>query len=1484
MYGVVYMAENIRINLSQIKGMNVKQFAHASNEVVKLVNLKPADNGLEQRNSKQKLLDKSVLDTKDFEKNYPFIRRLNIQGVQFRFIDDTKFIVYNVNSLTLVDIYGNVYDTYNISEYGLSAFKVKLGVSSDRTEIYLNCIRCDVDNDRLEWVIYAFNVNDNSISLIKNSEEDFIYLEYILLNSDYPFYTYNNFYDKDTDWAMIVYELQTNGTPEYEFGIYAYNLEEKSDLIVKHTHNENDGYYMSGIFSPYCEVISDSVHTFYTYVIDGGSKFRYNVFTSSGFSSYEDHQLIPGTFYSEGTYYFGDNWLISIGAETYKIYKLDLIYANYSTYGLNKPLPYKSNHWKIFIDYRWENQVVLFTFNNSPNNFYLLSDVDDNGNLNLSPIFINANDENYRYIALNSKYIIFSQDITPYNLEIYSLISIIRYNVYLSSFKTGLDNLGYLLYLKNNILIRGHTQIVENGDIFLTKFRDLFIVSREDPEGDVSDILGLRRPITVIKNKTDYHDDDTDFIAYDYDPQTKWIYNAKLIRKDGDIGRLNKYGFDGDIRSAWYTDDGKLRMVVTDNTSGNYPFDYSDNVEQTASFGSDIASVCRAYGRYVADTTTSLSGARTITGFPSSSDIMKVWANICFNDGSKDWDYFLTFSYYSSFDEYYINIYSYDGTTLTNLLALQDNDILDFYPLYLINSGNYTNNWQDGAYFIVAILRTDGLYYLKVKFNVANTLEALNYTKVFDMPNHNYTKLSGRFQEFETAQNYFDYNSVWVFNEDEAEEIAFTMQYDDTDGSVIVDNTEVLDKFHKSKFPQFDEGILDIAVRPFRFEYPINKSINTPVRPYFKIGTTDTVLINTPSDPTYDYRENFYTVPVLKNSIVPIDFDNRIDFDPIKSIDSEAGTMVRHLHWLLYVLPLPAIDASADGLMLCKGWYNDKGVYEVKSYGWSQTGKVDDLIIKMFNPNDFTADNVIIYNASSGNSIFIWDKNQFEHHTKMTNLINTTDTEYNNTKIANEDYGGSVIFSTDTYSNGEVENALVTESFDLKANTEYRLKFKVKAGADGGLVVNVYKGSVGDTNNLIDTYSIDVTTSYQDIEYIFSLPNDGKYYFAFVLQSTFNNYTISAMNLFINSDFTKQIQWSLYSDEKFVITDYVEHNGIGVFADNLHNSVYFTAGGIMYIDKGNALLLASPISLNSFDYGVVVGSEKQVILVQGIESNVFNTQVLLNNGVDNRYNISAVNRNAVIYNNSGIFLFRDGELFSIGDNILPYIQNINDRYVTIDPVENKVYVNIDLEATGRLDVDFLGTDRDIYLTNGFAVYDLNVKSWYIYAYEDDGLSSGFVSFIPFLNRVVGDTGDDIAILEVNDNTQRSNDLTTERIPVYILLREMSFGNPMYLKKIQRIIIDNLTLRGYNDIKPTDYVNIKFYQNLDTYHKDDRVLKEITLTNFKYTSMGIPIDVNVYTGAIGILMARTVDNYNPKIVFKDLILTLQRKVNRKQGGW
>jgi len=398
------------------------------------------------------------------------------------------------------------------------------------------------------------------------------------------------------------------------------------------------------------------------------------------------------------------------------------------------------------------------------------------------------------------------------------------------------------------------------------------------------------------------------------------------------------------------------------------------------------------------------------------------------------------------------------------------------------------------------------------------------------------------------------------------------------------------------------------------------------------------------------------------------------------------------------------------------------------------------------------------------------------------------------------------------------------------------------------------------------------------------LPNDGKYYFAFVLQSTFNNYTISAMNLFINSDFTKQIQWSLYSDEKFVITDYVEHNGIGVFADNLHNSVYFTAGGIMYIDKGNALLLASPISLNSFDYGVVVGSEKQVILVQGIESNVFNTQVLLNNGVDNRYNISAVNRNAVIYNNSGIFLFRDGELFSIGDNILPYIQNINDRYVTIDPVENKVYVNIDLEATGRLDVDFLGTDRDIYLTNGFAVYDLNVKSWYIYAYEDDGLSSGFVSFIPFLNRVVGDTGDDIAILEVNDNTQRSNDLTTERIPVYILLREMSFGNPMYLKKIQRIIIDNLTLRGYNDIKPTDYVNIKFYQNLDTYHKDDRVLKEITLTNFKYTSMGIPIDVNVYTGAIGILMARTVDNYNPKIVFKDLILTLQRKVNRKQGGW
>ena len=52
---------NLRINLSNIKGMNLKALAHKSDEVVKLVNLKPTPNGLEMRNSKQVVITKNQL-------------------------------------------------------------------------------------------------------------------------------------------------------------------------------------------------------------------------------------------------------------------------------------------------------------------------------------------------------------------------------------------------------------------------------------------------------------------------------------------------------------------------------------------------------------------------------------------------------------------------------------------------------------------------------------------------------------------------------------------------------------------------------------------------------------------------------------------------------------------------------------------------------------------------------------------------------------------------------------------------------------------------------------------------------------------------------------------------------------------------------------------------------------------------------------------------------------------------------------------------------------------------------------------------------------------------------------------------------------------------------------------------------------------------------------------------------------------------------
>jgi hypothetical protein len=165
--------------------------------------------------------------------------------------------------------------------------------------------------------------------------------------------------------------------------------------------------------------------------------------------------------------------------------------------------------------------------------------------------------------------------------------------------------------------------------------------------------------------------------------------------------------------------------------------------------------------------------------------------------------------------------------------------------------------------------------------------------------------------------------------------------------------------------------------------------------------------------------------------------------------------------------------------------------------------------------------------------------------------------------------------------------------------------------------------------------------------------------------------------------------------------------------------------------------------------------------------------------------------------------------------------------------------------------------------------------------------SGLVYYSQEYDGIVGDTGDRYIKLEMSDIDMQDADYRNESWD-YILsvykTREMSFDNPGVLKKIKGITSDNNTYRDVTDLAPPDVATLTFYQDYNIIRPTANKVYYWQRENLPGNSFTAPVDVNLYTGLIRFMIARTVDTENPKLILKDMILEIADKQLKREGVW
>jgi hypothetical protein len=75
------------------------------------------------------------------------------------------------------------------------------------------------------------------------------------------------------------------------------------------------------------------------------------------------------------------------------------------------------------------------------------------------------------------------------------------------------------------------------------------------------------------------------------------------------------------------------------------------------------------------------------------------------------------------------------------------------------------------------------------------------------------------------------------------------------------------------------------------------------------------------------------------------------------------------------------------------------------------------------------------------------------------------------------------------------------------------------------------------------------------------------------------------------------------------------------------------------------------------------------------------------------------------------------------------------------------------------------------------------------------------------------------------------------------------------------------------------------QSYDRYNSSANIEKSVTKsTGYSYVGFGMPLDATVYTASLDIVLARTADYENPKIIIKDIYVDVLPKGRRREGGY
>jgi hypothetical protein len=811
---------------------------------------------------------------------------------------------------------------------------------------------------------------------------------------------------------------------------------------------------------------------------------------------------------------------------------------------------------------------------------------------------------------------------------------------------------------------------------------------------------------------------------------------------------------------------------------------------------------------------------------------------------------------------------------------------------------------------------------IDLKLTYANMTAPIYSTNEFYNNDINYNFSYNTILCFYSTTNYIIYSMDIIYDN------SYDTLYTDATAKLPIPfNIKVLDEGNLSVIPfrSTTQTIKSIAINNTPCIIPLNRHNPVLIRPFF--GYSNKLTATVPSIKTID----LYTVPILPYTDVPINLDSP---SKLNCLANSSGTAAYWNQWLLYSLPTPVIDLAANELKLCKGGYNTtNGYYEVKALSYNPTDDSSDIAIEKRIANNWNVDSVTLYSFDEETAIFGYKSYNSTDYPALFEILpgNTGTTHTGISSTASDTVIATVSGKTDQELCGirtKVPSTVTNDlPLQLTADKQYILSMEgmVNIVAGETITVSVFETGYDSHKGLSLQEEVTLTGSFKKIEFNFTALYTDKTYTIWIDTSKSNGvYTFKNIKLVMKKQFDADTSWSSYNQEKFVAKDYNEFAGNGIYIDELKNSIYYTAGGILYTDKGNAVIIDKPLKLAVNNVGVYVASLAETWLIQGYTPDSISKTKILNYGLLNefdKYGLNGLGDWACLYNEAGLFLFGVNGVENIGKPILPYLKLAGNRYAAIDKRLNKICIPIQIDALEEdrgyienrvyvgdmygIHIDPAGTNRDIHYKTGFAYYDINRKAWTIYGYNTDAQGLNFIKYSKTYNDFIGWFGDIlvddvyipyIGLLEVDDYTETQSEKypnnplytheTWDKILIQLTTREQSFtGDPTDMLKIKQIGMDNMTIKPYNTNATPDYLRVRFYQHFNTYSEAQNLLKEYEkIDGYNYNSFMMPVDVNLYTGAIDITIARTADSKNPKIIFKDLLIDIISKGRKRSGGY